>query len=65
MKTIYKIFLVVFIVFIGFNLYAIQWDLGFMNEENSTFVISLSAAIIGLMLVFVLNFWSKLSLKEN
>ena len=65
MKTIYKIFLAIFVIFIGFNLYAINWDLGFMNEENTTFIISLSAAILGVILVFVLNFWSKLSLKQN
>ncbi|MFC6268637.1 hypothetical protein [Frigoriflavimonas asaccharolytica] len=65
MKTIYKVFLAIFIIFIGFNLYAIQWDLGFLNEENTTFIISLSAAILGIIVVFVLNFMSKLSLKQN
>lgn len=64
MQTIYKVFLGLFIVFIGFNIYAIDWNLGFMNEENATFVFSLAAGVIGLMFVFVLHSWSKLSLKR-
>ena len=64
MQTIYKIFLGLFIVFIGFNLYAIDWQLGLMNEENAVFIFSLAAGIIGLIMVFVLHSWSKLSLKR-
>ena len=64
MQTVYKIFLVLFIVFIGFNLYSIEWDLGFMNEENSKFIFSLSAGVLGLLLVIVLNSWSRLALNK-
>ncbi len=64
MQTFYKVFLVLFVIFIGFSLYAIDWNLGFMHEENSKFVLSLAAGIIGLILVFVLNTWSKLSVKK-
>ncbi|MDY3548354.1 hypothetical protein PG291_07055 [Riemerella anatipestifer] len=64
MKLVYKIFLVLFVVFIGLNLYAIDWELGFMDNENTKFVFSISAALLGVLLVFVLNMWSKLSPKK-
>lgn len=64
MQTFYKIFLVLFIIFIGFSLYAIDWSLGFMHEENTKFVLSIAAGIIGIILVFVLNTWSKLVPKK-
>ncbi|AIH01676.1 hypothetical protein D1Z97_00135 [Riemerella anatipestifer] len=64
MKLVYKIFLVLFVVFIGLNLYAIDWELGFMDNENTKFVFSISAALLGVLLVFVLNTWSKLSPKK-
>lgn len=64
MKTVYKVFLVLFIVFLGVNLYVIDWKLGVMHEENTTLLISLVASILGLLLVFVLNTWSKLADKK-
>ncbi|MDY3520935.1 hypothetical protein PG614_04595 [Riemerella anatipestifer] len=64
MKLVYKIFLVLFVVFIGLNLYAIDWELGFMDNENTKFVFSISTALLGVLLVFVLNTWSKLSPKK-
>lgn len=63
MKTIYQIFLILFIIFIGINLYAINWKLGIMHEDNTKFVMSISAALLGIILVFVLNTWSRLSAK--
>lgn len=65
MQTIYKVFLVLFIIFIGFSLYAVEWDLGFMHEENSKFLFSLAAGIIGLILVFVMDTWSRISSKKK
>lgn len=64
MKRFYLIFLILFLVFIGFNLYSIDWQLGFMHEENSKFILSMSAGIVGVFAVFVLNMWSKLSVKK-
>lgn len=64
MQTIYKVFLIIFIVFLGINLYALDWNLGFMDNENSKFVFSIAASVIGILLVFVLNTWRKLSLKK-
>ena len=60
MKTFYKVFLIIFIVFTLINLYAIDWSLGFMNDENTKYVFSIAAAILGILLVVVLNTWSKL-----
>ncbi len=65
MQTFYKIFLVIFLILIGFNLYVFEWDLGVMHEENSKFILSISAAIIGIVLIFVMNTWSKLSVKNK
>lgn len=64
MKTIYKIFLGVFILFIALNLYAIDWNIGFFHDDNTKFVFSISAGIIGILFVFVMNTWSKLSTKK-
>ena len=65
MQRFYKIFLALFIVFIAINLYVIEWDLGFWDEENSTFVLSMSAAIVGIIVVFILHTLSTLSAKKQ
>ncbi|MEC5157105.1 putative integral membrane protein [Chryseobacterium sp. MP_3.2] len=64
MQLFYKIFLGIFILFIGFNLYRIQWDLGFWNEENSVYILSMSAAVLGIIVLLVLNMMSKLAVKK-
>ena len=65
MQTIYKVFLVLFLVFIGFNLYVIDWQLGFFHEDNAKFLVSAGAGVIGLVLVFVMNMWSKIGVKKE
>lgn len=64
MQLFYKIFLALFAVFIGFNLYVMEWDLGFWHDENSKFILSISAAIVGIVVVFVLHQMSKLAVKK-
>lgn len=64
MQKVYKIFLVVFFVFIAFNLYALDWSLGFMHEDNTKYIFSIVAAIVGILVVYVLNTWSKLPVKK-
>lgn len=61
----YKVFVVVFIVFIGINLYAIQWNLGMFHDENMKFVYSVCAGFTGLLLSFVLMVWSNLAKKTS
>ncbi|SEF72817.1 hypothetical protein SAMN05421847_0745 [Halpernia humi] len=61
MKTIYKVFLALFIIFIAANLYVFDWSISFFAEENSTFVLSMAAGLLGIFVVFVLHTWSKLS----
>lgn len=61
MQLFYKIFLALFVIFIGFNLYVMEWDLGFWHEENAKFILSMSAAVLGIIVVFVLNTMSRLS----
>lgn len=63
MQLFYKIFFVLFIIFIGFNLYVMEWELGFWDEENSKFILSISAAIVGLMVTGILHLMSKLKAK--
>lgn len=64
MKLLYKVFLILFILFIGFNLYAVDWGLGLFHEENAKFLFSVAAAILGLILVFVLDTWSKFGARK-
>lgn len=61
MNLSYKIFLALFVIFIGFNLYAMEWQLGFWHNENSKFILSMSAAVIGILVVFVMNTMSRLA----
>lgn len=64
MQNVYKIFLVLFIVFIGFNLYAFDWERGILHEDNTRYLFSMVAAIVGILVVYVLNTWSKLPAKK-
>jgi hypothetical protein len=41
-----------------------EWNLGFWHEENSKFILSISAAILGIIIVFLLHFMSKLAAKK-
>ncbi len=60
MHLVYKIFLGVFIILAGINIYAIDYNKGLMHEDNSKFLFSCGAAILGIVGVFILNMWSKL-----
>ena len=64
MQRFYKIFLALFIVFIGINLYVIEWDLGFWDEENSKFILSMSAGVLGIIIVLVMHMMSRLAVKR-
>jgi len=64
MTTFYKVFLIIFIFFIAINLYAIDWSLGFLHEDNYKFLFSISAGILGVLLTVVMNVWRKLSEKK-
>ena len=64
MKLYYKIFLALFVLFIGFNLYAMEWQLGFWHEENTKFILSMSAAFIGILVVFVMHTLSRLATRK-
>jgi hypothetical protein len=64
MQKFYKVFLVLFIVFIAINLYAIDWQTDVLSEDNLKFVFSIASAVIGLIIVFVMNTWSKIGLKK-
>lgn len=63
MRTFYKVFLVIFLVFIGFNLYAVDWKKAVFSEDNMRYIYSAVAAFFGLILVFVLDTWSRLANK--
>nr|WP_315029575.1 hypothetical protein [uncultured Chryseobacterium sp.] len=65
MQKFYKVFLVVFIVFIAINLYAINWQADILgDEDNLKFVFSAAAAAIGLILLFVMDTWSRIGAKK-
>jgi len=61
MKRFYKIILIALTAFTCINIYAINWKLGILNEENDKFIYSISTGIVGILLVFILDLWSKLS----
>lgn len=65
MQKFYKVFLVVFIVFIAINLYAINWQTDILgDEDNLKFVFSAAAAALGLLLLFVMDTWSRIGAKK-
>ena len=64
MHLFYKIFLALFVIFIGFNLYAMEWQLGFWHEEKAKFILSISAAIVGILVVFVMHTLSRFATKK-
>ena len=64
MHLFYKIFLVLFVIFIGFNFVAMEWQLGFWHEENAKFILSISAAVLGILVVFVLHTLSRFAAKK-
>ena len=65
MQTIYKVFLGVFIVFGGFNIFAINYNESFMSEENSIYLISIVASLFGVLCTYILHIWSKLKAKQK
>ena len=64
MQLFYKIFLALFVIFIGFNLYRMEWNLGLWHEENSKFILSMSAAVLGIIVIYVLHTMSRLAQKK-
>ncbi|KFF03727.1 hypothetical protein [Chryseobacterium luteum] len=64
MQKFYKVFLVVFIVFIAINLYALDWQTDILSEDNLKFVFSIASAVLGLILLFVLDAWSRIGVKK-
>ena len=64
MQRFYKKFLALFIVFICINLYVIEWDLGFWDDENSKFILSMSAGVLGIIIVLVMHMMSRLAVKR-
>lgn len=65
MKPIYLVFLIIFAILAAVNLYAIDYSLGFMHSDNSKFLFSFGAAVLGVIGVFVLNMWSKLRTEKT
>jgi len=63
MKKFYKVFLIVFAVIIAINIYAIDWNSDILSEDNMKFVMSIGFGLIGIVLLFVLNTWSKIGKK--
>lgn len=64
MQKFYKVFLIVFIVIIAINIYAIDWKSDILSEDNLKFVFSIAFGVVGVVLLFVLNTWSKIGLKK-
>jgi hypothetical protein len=41
-----------------------EWNLGFWHEENSKFILSISAAVLGIIVIYVLHTMSRLAQKK-
>ena len=65
MKTYYKVFLVLFVILIGVDLYMVDWNVGFFHSENAKFMLPLAAGVVGIFLVIILNTMSKLSTSKK
>ncbi|MFC7346192.1 hypothetical protein ACFQO9_05580 [Chryseobacterium zhengzhouense] len=66
MQKFYKVFLIVFIVIIAINGYALSRNLGaeLTSEDNMKFLISIACGLLGIALLFILNTWSKIGVKK-
>lgn len=64
MQKFYKVFLVVFIIIIAINVYAIDYSAAILSEDNLKFVFSIAFGLVGVLLLFVLNTWSKIGVKK-
>ncbi|MFC3161114.1 hypothetical protein SAMN05443633_101188 [Chryseobacterium arachidis] len=64
MQKFYKVFLVLFIVFIAINLYALDWQADILSEDNLKFVFSIASAAIGLIVLFVMDTWSRIGVRK-
>ncbi|WP_419870291.1 hypothetical protein [Chryseobacterium sp. CT-SW4] len=64
MQKFYKVFLVLFIIFTAVNLYAMDWQIDILAEDNLKFVFSIASAVLGILLLLVLNTWSKIGVKK-
>lgn len=64
MQRTYIVFLVILLVFIGFNFYMIDWQTGFLEPINHSYLLSACFGLIGVLVVLVLNFLSKLKSKN-
>lgn len=64
MKAVYKIITVLFILVLGINLYAMDWQLGILADENTKFLLSASASLLGVIATLVLGTWNQLAPKK-
>ncbi|MBW3523202.1 hypothetical protein [Chryseobacterium sp. NKUCC03_KSP] len=64
MQKFYKVFLIVFVVIIAINTYAIDWNSDITSEDNVKFLISIACGLLGVGLLFILNTWSKIGVKK-
>ncbi|MFN3019617.1 hypothetical protein ACK1KB_01340 [Chryseobacterium sp. TY3] len=64
MQLFYKIFLALFVIFIGINIYGINWSVGVLDEENSKFIFSIAASLIGIIVIYIMSTWQKIGVKK-
>lgn len=64
MQLFYKIFLVLFIIFIGINMYGINWNAGVLDDDNSKFIFSIAASLLGIIVIYIMSSWNKLIAKK-
>lgn len=65
MKKIYKVLLVLLVILVALSFYGLNWEAGIFHEENTKYIFSVASGIIGMVLIFVLDVWSRISTKKN
>lgn len=61
MNLFIKILLAILIISCVLNIYAIDWSLGFLHDENTKFILAFGAGLVGIILLFIINTWSQIN----
>lgn len=64
MQRFYKVLLIILIIIIAVNLYAFNYQQPLFSEDNEKIVYSIAVGILGIILLYVMDTWSKVGLKK-
>lgn len=64
MKNFYIGLAVLFIVFLGINIYAIDFSIGWFADENRVHLVAAGASLIGIIVIFLMMTMRDLSFRK-